>query len=137
MKYLGEYELKITDGKVEFPWENTTDKKRIWIAFECMGDCKMESSYIIIDSEDVDGFMAEMNEFGQGFKVISQGEVVLDSDNLWQVPGAIMGYLKTEEAFLCGAGTHIQIISEEDRQRYELADEEMEELLKALNDFNL
>ena len=137
MKYLGEYELQIVDGKIEFPWKNDTDKNRVWIAFESMGDCKMESSCIIIDSEDVDNFMAEMNEFSQGFKILGQGEVMLDDKRLWNIPEEILSYLKTGEILLCGAGTHIQIISEEDRQRYELSDEDMEEFMKVLNDFNL
>lgn len=137
MKYLGEYELQIENGKAAFPWVENADIKRVWIAFESMGDCKMESSYIIINSENVGGFMSEMKKSGQNFKILGQGEVLLDSEKMWDIPEIILEYLKTDEIFLCGAGTHIQIISSDDRKRYEWSEDEMEEFMELLKELDL
>ena len=88
MKYLGEYTLKIENGKVRFPWNGSANK--IWLATESVVEKKKTNNYVIIDLAEVADYISEKENYEQNFKIQGLGNFVLESDNLWEVPGIIL-----------------------------------------------
>ena len=128
MKYLGEYTLKIENGKVRFPWNDSANK--IWLATESIVEKKKTINYVIIDLTEVADYISEKENYEQNFKIQCLGNFVLESDNLWEVPGIILKHLKTDDIIFCGVGSFVEVMSVADMENYKILLCDLEEALK-------
>lgn len=127
MRYLGEYTLKVENGKVRFPWGDCANENKTWIVSEGAVDKVRTTVCVIIDSGDVEEYISEKED---DFKIKSMGEVVLEHDCTWEIPEIILNHLKTEDIVFLGVGSFVEIMSAEDMESYSILKEDIEELLK-------
>ncbi len=130
MEYVGEYKLKIENGKVAFPWDSPVKKSRVWVASESMVDDAYVTNYAIINADVLEEYISENKQYSDKYKVLSTGDFLLDKNNLWKVPEIIMKHLKTDEIIFCGLETFVEIMSVEDMENYEKLLSDFEETLK-------
>ena len=129
--YLGEYTADIIDGRVEFPWTVDGGKRLIWQISESVVEGVKSINYTIIDT-------AELGEYASGedkdsFKILHQGDFTTDDEDMWEVPAEMADYFESEEIIFFGMGFMVEMMSPEEREKYEDMFDDIEDIMKVID----
>lgn len=125
--YLGEYTADIIDGKVEFPWMVEGDKKLIWQVSESIVEGVKTINYTIIDTKELGEYAS--GEDADSFKILHQGEFTVDDEDMWEVPDEMADYFESGEIIFFGMGFMVEMMSPEEKEKYEDMFDDIEELI--------
>lgn len=132
MKFTGQYSLKSENKKLIFPWIIPEDENLVWIITE-----SIENTYTSVNCQitNIDVFEEQFSEEVQkieNFRIISQGNISLEPDNIWTLPESILDFLKSEEIVFCGAGFFAELMSPKTMEQYSDITDELNNLLNLI-----
>ncbi|MBR3932287.1 MAG: hypothetical protein IKJ68_00050 [Clostridia bacterium] len=118
MEFLGTYTDQISNGKVEFPWADNCNQELIWVVLKVIANDYTETYCEICSPQEFKRGMSEREKHIKEVEILGKGDVIIDDDDMWQVPDAIADYLKTDEITFVGAYHFVEIFTEESMTQY-------------------
>ena len=105
MLFLGQYQHKVEQGKVELP-AFLAQRALFWLVYESGEDAPACS---LIPCESYENFLLDHSEFNVPLRMLAQGEVLREADGRWMLPEPIRDRLPQEEILFCGVGRFVEL----------------------------
>lgn len=129
MEYIGEYILKVKNGKVKIPWGFDKAEKGMWLAAESTIDDEKTTRYIIVEKNKFEKLMSESAEYNDDFKIVCKGDICTKNCGIWEVPETILKYLNEGDIVFIGMYDFVEIKSLTDMETERML---LEELIESI-----